>query len=99
MRKSTVIKPPAESPSKDAETKNVDKSGLPSGATSKGGGVKNDVGLVPIGPTPRTDRSSQSVPTSLEGERRKAMMLIHQSEKLILNFKERFFKRPKNYFS
>lgn len=38
-------------------------------------------------------------PISLESERRKAMMLIHRTEKEILNFREKYFRRPRNHFT
>ncbi|XP_041348750.1 uncharacterized protein LOC121368187 [Gigantopelta aegis] len=40
-----------------------------------------------------------SSPVSLEGERRKAMMLVHAVEKMIIRFKERYFRKPHNRFS
>ena len=40
-----------------------------------------------------------SAPVSLEGERRKAMILVHVVEKMIIKFKERYFRKPQNRFS
>ncbi|ESP01512.1 hypothetical protein LOTGIDRAFT_172686 [Lottia gigantea] len=40
-----------------------------------------------------------NVPTSLESERRKAMMLIHASEKDIRNFNEKHFRFARNTFN
>ncbi|XP_046556835.1 uncharacterized protein LOC124266064 isoform X1 [Haliotis rubra] len=56
-------------------------------------------------PVARTSVSMPSVggkftqPVSLEGERRKAMMLVHSVEKDIVLFRDRYFRKPQNKFN
>ena len=50
-----------------------------------------------VEPEPVKERTL-APPISLEAERRKAMMLIHSTEKDVLTFREKYFRRPRNHF-